>query len=743
NEQTPPKRRRRTQDHHQQQEPGSAESHNNNRSADKNERRSFQGDHHRHRYMTYSSNQKQQSPSSNPSPNQQQQQQQQQPISRLQLNTQQQQLHLGAPINAHYSPNYGSSGAAAQRAPTSKRKPAPVLQEDPPILHSLTPSPSRSQQSNSPSPSPGSRNSHRSSIQKLRKSRSPSPSPRSTTTEFVKKLGSALTAPFRSSNSRRGSDASEIGLSIQDVSRMTCLPGQQILSRSPVDVEMGDHLPSMPSPQANHTTLAEEIVLDTRSGIPQSPERVLRVVNGSASLSTRAASIDSRIDNDEDATQSTSIIPSSSSRFSYQSSALTATRGQQGCKKCLELESKLIDEIERSQNLEKILEDQSVRFEQFRNWSTSKVHTLDHTLKAQEKILQKFEQQMAEKNSNLKVDVKSDYLIALQKDFVLLNSRLALLESQKQHEEEEEEGKGKGKERLSPIPPQDHHHHQQHHQQEEAIIYGRSTPLSYVTKLLEDRNTNEDTRSKTRAYSTPPLASGSSPYSSKPSTGNWKPSSPATMASKLLPISSTSANNSRSAPNTPTPTTPHFSPSSITKTNDKSPCRPRYSLALGNSSNTKAGNSPLGLQRKTPELGVPNRAAAYLGRSPGSPSPHLSASSTNKPSPTRKPTTEYGYARPTVASTRYAQENFVLLLLLLLIRTTIWPVGSHWIANSSLLLLPSTGGVAPLNVSKFVNSNTSNNHFSAGGPGRGVAAVGAGKKKAAVGDLIKLFDNGT
>ncbi|KNZ54867.1 hypothetical protein VP01_2828g1 [Puccinia sorghi] len=98
------------------------------------ERRSFQGDHHRHRFMNYYS------------PNKQKEN------------------HLGPPNNAHYSPHYGSQ--------PEKRKPPPTT----PLNESKNQQPKSRDQS-------------------------PSPSPRSAA--LVKKIGEALSAPFRNSTSRR------------------------------------------------------------------------------------------------------------------------------------------------------------------------------------------------------------------------------------------------------------------------------------------------------------------------------------------------------------------------------------------------------------------------------------------------------------------------------------------------------------------------------------------------------------
>ncbi|KAA1076969.1 hypothetical protein PGT21_025614 [Puccinia graminis f. sp. tritici] len=621
------------------------------RSAENHDRRSFQGDHHRHRYMTYSA-------TTTPSPNSIQSNQQTNHHHHHHQQQQQQQQHLtllGAPPNAHYSPHYGQP---AQRAPTSKRKPAPPLSPSyppsSPILDSLTPrtpSPSHSNSSylHSPEISP-SRRTHR----KLIKSRSPSPSPRSGTA-IVKKIGSALVAPFRNSNSRRGSDASEIGLSIQEVSRLSSF-GPPVQPSGPA-ASSAEHLPWMPSvgaagsptPGAQEEdpeglTEAERIVRASRSRGTLAdgtagvfPERVLRVVNGSASVSTRASgeSRTSELGLEEaescKTTQPLNIVPSQNSRHSYLSTSTKA-----GCTKCVALEEQLRAEVARGRALERALDAQTLKLDQLRNWATAKVSSLDQTLQAQEKLLQQVEQRMAERHQP---DIKSDYLIALQKDYVELNARLALLEA-KEHEHDEDEDDPHD---SSPLSPPSHS--------------GRSTLPAYVSKLLEDPR--EVRPLHTRAYSTPPLATGKArpaPSTSPFSRPSWKPASPATLASKLVPPppSTPRSPNARSAPVTPS----------------SASCRPRYTSALG----VKAP-SPLGFSYETrkiidqededEETGRSTRSArpptlfdsASVSRPvPGSPSaasswlpnhnprsPRISGTSTSNGA-------KHSYARPTLAS---------------------------------------------------------------------------------------------
>ncbi|KAA1086231.1 hypothetical protein PGTUg99_009524 [Puccinia graminis f. sp. tritici] len=606
------------------------------RSAENHDRRSFQGDHHRHRYMTYSA-------TTTPSPNSIQSNQQNHHHHHHQQQQQQQHLTLlGAPPNAHYSPHYGQP---AQRAPTSKRKPAPPLSPSyppsSPILDSLTPrtpSPSHSNSSylHSPEISP-SRRTHR----KLIKSRSPSPSPRSGTA-IVKKIGSALVAPFRNSNSRRGSDASEIGLSIQEVSRLSSF-GPPVQPSGPA-ASSAEHLPWMPSVGARSPTPvgaqeedqeglteAERIVRASRSRGTLAdgtagvfPERVLRVVNGSASVSTRASgeSRTSELGLEEaescKTTQPLNIVPSQNSRHSYLSTSTKA-----GCTKCVALEEQLRAEVARGRALERALDAQTLKLDQLRNWATAKVSSLDQTLQAQEKLLQQVEQRMAERHQP---DIKSDYLIALQKDYVELNARLALLEAKEQEHDEEDDPHD-----SSPLSPPSHS--------------GRSTLPAYVSKLLEDPR--EVRPLHTRAYSTPPLATGKArpaPSTSPFSRPSWKPASPATLASKLAP------------PPPSTPRSPH-NPRSAPVTPSSASGRPRYTSALG----VKAP-SPLGFAYQTRKIidkdgdELPKRASPTVPiRSPSPPAPSSgSARISNPVSPRISSTTSNGpkhsYARPTLAS---------------------------------------------------------------------------------------------
>lgn len=617
------------------------------------DRKSFQGDHHRHRYMSYSASpsslrpspQSRHSPADHrarPSPSQRLDAKSPrpspkgpspQPSSSLRspgahppraprlLNPTTQ--HLGAPINAHYSPHYGSP---AQRVPTSKRKPPPPISSvdasiptghHSPVSSALTPQTAspRSQHSCSRSADPSPSRSHR----KLTKSRSPSPSPRSG--GLAKIIGSVLTAPFRSSNSRRGSDASEIGLGIHDVARME--PNSLSLttdhSPSPQPAH-SERLPFMPSAASSspgrsspcgrvpsHLTVAQQIIHETRSReamsvVPESPERVLRVVNGTATTSTKASSVSRKsLDgvfqpSSGDNTRSLSINRDRS-RASFPASSVY-------CSKCIDLESQLTNEVNRSRALERALEEQITKLEQLRNWSTAKVTTLDHALQAQERMLQEVEKRIYENNE--KPDIQSDYLIALQKDFIELNARLATLEAKKAEDDGEAFSAPPGDSCLSNSQSSCETHDSP---STRPTSLGRITPSSGLSPLPQAQQTYQSygssyafhDREMCRAYSTPPLKMNKTESGKhtpemmtprKPITP-WKPSSPATLASKLVPPTlggsprSPASNNCRSAPATP---------------NSRSP-RPRYTSALGVKAPSPLGFNSTGNRKSQDQVG--------------------------------------------------------------------------------------------------------------------------------------------
>ncbi|MBW0525803.1 hypothetical protein O181_065518 [Austropuccinia psidii MF-1] len=600
------------------------------------ERKSFQGDHHRHRFMNYNTNNlspksihqlknsihhqvNQKSPSKSP------------PKSQLKPSTTSN-LHsfLGPPSNSHYSPHYGSQNLNS--TPT-KRKPPPKLNSNeiiksiksnldhqsiksksPSSSHSISPSPSPSYHSNqlSPSVSPH-------SIIKLINSRSPSPIDRHT--KLAKKIGSVLSAPFKTSSSRRNSDLSQTQIGLTDLNQNSVLKSST--SNNQLNMlfnnskeELSEHLPKMPcvanpSPQSNplpsdhhqieNLTPAEKIIQTSRKSdpifiVPDSPERVLRVVNGNATTSTKASlksPDDPSIHSDLQPINTHETLPlnhpQDPSRVSFQSSSIY-------CFKCTEIDHKLTLEIERSKNLTRNLEEQTIKFEQFRNWTTAKITTMDHALKAQENLLQAFERRMYERTE--KPDIKSDYLIALQKDFVELHARLVKLEN-KQIE---------GEPSTVPTPSVDPSNFTSHSSSldgpdsarsffTKSTSLGSSIPSSREFLDLENHHELEKFPSlkeiqSARAYSSPsPITSDieikkSSEMSTPRKPMTWKASSPANMISKLAPpcnSSPLSPNNSktRSAPATPTSRSP----------------RPRYTSALGVKSVLPINYSPSGLNK--------------------------------------------------------------------------------------------------------------------------------------------------
>ncbi|KNZ54871.1 hypothetical protein VP01_2828g5 [Puccinia sorghi] len=453
---------------------------------------------------------------------------------------------------------------------------------------------------------------------------------------------------------------------------------------------------------ATQLTPAQQIIQDTQ----HSPERILRVVNGSsASVSTRASHQSttshhhhSNLSSSCNTTQPLSI---NNRRRSYQTTTTTSTSTANNCTKCMDLEHKLTIEVERSRALERALEEQTHKLEQFRNWSTAKVTTLDHALQAQERLLQQVERRMAEKHD--KPDIKSDYLIALQKDFVELNARLAALEGKQDNEEEEEED-DEVPVNNDATEAQENHSQPRSPSPQHAIL-GRTTPLAYVSRLLEERSLIQDGRDKVRAYSTPPLAvatrrAAAQPASAEPgrSLSPWKPSSPANLASKLVPPTTPGSpnSNSRSAPATPTSRSP----------------RPRYTTALGNKA-----PSPLGFSSaaRTPESSNLN----HPGSAGSSPSKDTQFSRYRQ---SVNPTQQHHYARPTLASSRYAAATAATITATTTTTHVVSPTGRRFSTgyNKNRPNRPPLVPVTPLAFSSSSNFPP------------------LGRKKAAVGDLIKI-----
>jgi len=371
----------------------------------------------------------------------------------------------------------------------------------------------------------------------------------------------------------------------------------------------------------------------------------------------------------------------------------------------MDLEHKLTVEVERSRALERALEEQTHKLEQFRNWSTAKVTTLDHALQAQERLLQQVERRMAEKHD--KPDIKSDYLIALQKDFVELNARLAALEGKQDdddddEEEEKEEDPVKHDQHTSTQAPENN----TRSSSPQYAVLGRSTPSAYVSRLLEERSLKQDGRDKVRAYSTPPLAvatrraAQSASVEPGRSPSPWKPSSPANLASKLVPPTTpgSPSSNSRSAPATPTSRSP----------------RPRYTTALGNKAPSPLGFSSAARTRESSGFN-------HSGSAGSSPSKDIQFSRYRQSaSPTQQ---QHHYARPTLASSRYAAATTTTT-------TTTATTATHVVSPTGRRF--STG----------YNRNRPNRPPLVPVTPHGLSSKrpSLGRKKAAVGDLIKMFD---
>ncbi|KAG0146422.1 hypothetical protein CROQUDRAFT_657403 [Cronartium quercuum f. sp. fusiforme G11] len=635
------------------------------------ERRSFQGDHHRHRYMNQSrsrlspKSQSGQSPAQRLNMNHQQPQARSSPRSqngqspgqhsspssgqtkpssvsprgptsqsqRVPTQTRPTPQHLGAPTNAHYSPHYGST---AQPRPSASRRKAPPptsaidLQMDPTLQ-------TRSRTPDSPSPSPRANqagaieNSPRSSVRSMiqhgsHNSRSPSPSPNpSPRSGLVRKIGSVLSAPFRSSQSRRGSDASEIGRPAMSHTPSPSGRAQSALMPSPcnspheraarelaaiLDVDgpqapSRERLPRMPSagesPGPNgrkgrsltpSQLIARDAQLQESIVVPDEPERVLRVVNGLATTSTQATFHPRRPDVREVIEDSRAMAPTTSLQATPSFTTSTSVTGtSMKCDKCDELERRLEAEQDRVRGLERLVEEQNTRLDQFKNWSTAKINTLEHSLKAHDTMLQELERQQYQTKTS--PDIKSTYLIALQKDFVELHSRVVALEAA---------GNGVPSSievgnRISSSVPMSGPAEQRSSSttgwisvsaSSQPTSNGRQTfddspqPISPIplrsqasSQLLRTYDDNDD-HVPTLPHSSCPPTISTSPLStgleleslgqlepSTPKRSTWQASSPANLASKLAPLSP--------------PTPKHATPSSPAS---RSP-RPRYTSALG------------------------------------------------------------------------------------------------------------------------------------------------------------------
>ncbi|EGG12231.1 uncharacterized protein MELLADRAFT_89305 [Melampsora larici-populina 98AG31] len=653
------------------------------------DRRSFQGDHHRHRYMIHSGQQSRPRPSpksqSGQSPGQRSDTaaRVKPPSGPPRKPTPQRHLtsdrsphhrptpqHLGAPANAHYSPHYGS---AAHQASPSKRKPPPpapavdLQQSTNRQTRALTPeSPSPAPNSNKNSPfnnSPGA--SVRSFIQHESRTPSPSASPRS---GLVRKIGSVLSAPFRSSQSRRGSDASEINCQDRAVKKGSSGPSADLAKPTSQDFQdraasqhldnivlffireiaaildnngshnrtnIQEHLPRMPTPGESpglHRTqqagdrcltpsqlITRGIDLEESVVVPNEHERVLRVVNGCATTSTQATTNAQRPDvrdviKDDRPVSNLQPTPS----FSTSTSVAAAPFR---CNQCDELEHKLQVEQNRIRALEQLVEDQMTRLDQFKNWSTAKINTLEHALKAHDGLLQDLERQQYD--SKASPDLKSTYLIALQKDFVDLHSRVVSLETFGNTNKSTETstrvpssvsirgltdatstrgwnssvspstlGTSLGRQTLE-LPPQPI-----------SPVPLRSHPTSPLLRSFDEPEELEDHQPPTLPHASCPATVSTSPIPpdlerlqdmnpasevTTPKRSTWQASSPAKLASKLAPLSPPTPKGLRNTPGTPSSRSP----------------RPRYTAALS----TKIAATPLSLGSNIGSPGI-KRASA-------------------------------------------------------------------------------------------------------------------------------------
>ncbi|KAI8442680.1 hypothetical protein BY996DRAFT_8368603 [Phakopsora pachyrhizi] len=447
-------------------------------------------------------------------------------------------------------------------------------------------------------------------VVKPRKSRSPSPSPLGS--GFVKKLGSVIASPFKTSNSRAGSDASEIGPDARGASRS---PGARRNSRNGALEDLvpttKEHLPNMPTP-ASRMTPAEQIIHNHRMNeavvVPEPNHQVLRVVNGCPTTST-TASVRPRPD-----------VMSAFERPQEIHSQINADRppseisqrpSKASCSKCDELEKRLCTQLQQIQDLERSLENQTAKLDQLKNWSTAKITTLDHALKSQDSLLQDLQERFYEFSG--KPDVKSDYLIALQKDFVELHSRLSELElrsslsveGSKQLTSEEirnvqSRSSNEGRESLiaSPAPSTI-----------PTSVCERFPSSSQISNPSDSSEATKDQSDSQKAQHgiSSLIASTLQQLPAEMTTprkpASWKASSPANLASKLAPPPGTSPRSHsgfRSAPTTPSSRSP----------------RPRYTSALG----IKA-SSPLNLRSSSANEDdvVSQNSNTETGKLPGSP----------------------------------------------------------------------------------------------------------------------------
>lgn len=395
-------------------------------------------------------------------------------------------------------------------------------------------------------------------------------------------------------------------------------------SEGPKANNVREHLPRMPSangspghnpmsqPGDRCLTPSQLIVRDARLResivVPQEPERVLRVVNGCATTSTQATTDTQRPDVRDvlGERHSSSLQPTPS--FSTSTSTHIPTSI---CTKCHELERKLQAEQNRARVLEQLVEDQMIRLDQFKNWSTSKINTLEHSIKAHDGMLQDLERTQYEAKSN--PDLKSTYLIALQKDFVDLHSRVVSLEtSGRPKSPTQSNGRVLSSAYMKRLTDESSSSTADHHSSispSPQLTTGsshasdlrpvplsplplRSPPSSHILHTYEDDQPTSQPVS-VLPHSSCPATVSTSPIPpdladlersyrvdlTTPKRTTWQASSPANLAAKLAPQSP------------PTPKGPRTTPGSP---NSRSP-RPRYTTALG----AKAA-SPLSFSTHSP-----------------------------------------------------------------------------------------------------------------------------------------------
>ncbi|KAH9822965.1 hypothetical protein DFH28DRAFT_945696 [Melampsora americana] len=740
------------------------------------ERRSFQGDHHRHRYMIHST----QHSHPRPSPKSQSGQSPggrsdrvKPPSGPPRKPTPQRHLasdrsphhrptpqHLGAPANAHYSPHYGS--AAHQSSPSRRKPPPPAPAVD---LQQNTRRQTRALTPESPSPAPNSNknspfdNSPRASVRSFiqNESRTPSPgaSPRS---GLVRKIGSVLSAPFRSSQSRRGSDASEINGQERAVKKGSSGPSADFTKPASQDFQdraareiaaildhdgsrdrdhVREHLPRMPTPgespgahlgQGNRCLTPSQLItrgihLEESVVVPNEHDRVLRVVNGCATTSTQATTNAHRPDvrdvvNDTRPSSNLQTTPS----FSTSTSVAAAPYR---CNKCDDLEHKLQAEQNRIRALEQLVEDQVTRLDQFKNWSTAKINTLEHALKAHDGLLQDLERQQYDNKSS--PDLKSTYLVALQKDFVDLHSRVVSLETFGNAKKSTETSTrvpssvsirgltdvsstrgwnsclspstlstSIGRQTLD-LPPQPI-----------SPVPLRSHPTSPLLHSFDETEQLEDHQPPTLPHASCPATVSTSPIPpdleklqqlnlasevTTPKRSTWQASSPAKLASKLAPLSPPTPKGVRNTPGTPSSRSP----------------RPRYTSALG----TKTA-SPLSLGSNVGSPGIKRASAG--------------------------PSASYGNADISKLERGYTAGRTTPMLTQPAFTAPNTP--SHYRAPSTPLSHPRAW--QPLELTKNAISGGHTKRFSViSNPASSSSPFLTGSNKKPVGDLIRMFDKQT